>query len=441
MSIELYERVFIHIHGTISIKYYLLLGRDTLKTVLVLFLFYYPLAMGVVWIIGSLIYFVKKERNQDFPNYRDEELPFVSLLIPAYNEEKTIEETINYASHLNYPHYEVIVINDGSKDRTLEILKSLLHMNPKLRVVNVVDNKGKANALKQGVLASKGELIATIDSDAILDKDSLRYIIPHFITPHNGERVGAVTGNPRIRNRTSLLSKIQLVEYSSIIGLIKRTQRIIGKVMTVSGVFVVFRKKALLDSGMWDTDLITDDIGVTWKLQRRFWDVRYEPRALCWMLVPETIKGICKQRLRWTQGGIEVILRHRDIFLDWRQRRLYPIYIEQVLSILWSVIWFISAIIFLYRAIFLQNNLIPIMWIGNYLSIICLLQFLVALFIESRYEKGILFYLVWGIWYPIIYWHINALLVIMALPKAIRILKENKTEYATWESPDRGLHL
>ncbi|MFC4802129.1 poly-beta-1,6-N-acetyl-D-glucosamine synthase [Neobacillus sp. GCM10023253] len=412
-----------------------------MKTVLVLFLFYYPLAMGVVWIIGSLIYFVKKERNQDFPNYRDEELPFVSLLIPAYNEEKTIEETINYASHLNYPHYEVIVINDGSKDRTLEILKSLLHMNPKLRVVNVVDNKGKANALKQGVLASKGELIATIDSDAILDKDSLRYIIPHFITPHNGERVGAVTGNPRIRNRTSLLSKIQLVEYSSIIGLIKRTQRIIGKVMTVSGVFVVFRKKALLDSGMWDTDLITDDIGVTWKLQRRFWDVRYEPRALCWMLVPETIKGICKQRLRWTQGGIEVILRHRDIFLDWRQRRLYPIYIEQVLSILWSVIWFISAIIFLYRAIFLQNNLIPIMWIGNYLSIICLLQFLVALFIESRYEKGILFYLVWGIWYPIIYWHINALLVIMALPKAIRILKENKTEYATWESPDRGLHL
>ncbi|WP_249366596.1 poly-beta-1,6-N-acetyl-D-glucosamine synthase [Neobacillus rhizophilus] len=412
-----------------------------MKTVLVLFLFYYPLAMGVLWIIGSLIFFVKKERNQEFPDYRDEELPFVSLLIPAYNEEKTIEETINYVSHLNYPHYEVIVINDGSNDRTLEILKSLLHLNSKLRVVNVVDNKGKANALKQGVLASKGELIATIDSDAILDKDALKYIIPHFITPHNGERVGAVTGNPRIRNRTSLLSKVQLVEYSSIIGLIKRTQRIIGKVMTVSGVFVVFRKKALLDAGMWDTDLITDDIGVTWKLQRRFWDVRYEPRALCWMLVPETIKGICKQRLRWTQGGIEVILRHRDIFLDWRQRRLYPIYIEQVLSILWSVIWFISAIIFLYKAIFLQNNLVPIMWIGNYLSIICLLQFLVALFIESRYEKGILLYLLWGIWYPIIYWHINALLVIVALPKGIKILKESKDEFATWESPDRGLHL
>lgn len=397
--------------------------------------------MGIIWIIGSLLYYVKKEKDNNFPECSSEELPFVSLLIPAYNEEQTIEETIRHASNLNYPNYEVIVINDGSKDRTLEILSLIQDSYPKLRIVNVVVNKGKANALKQGVLASKGEIIATIDSDAILDKDALNYVIPHFTAPNNGERVGAVTGNPRIRNRTGLLSKIQLVEYASIIGLIKRTQRVLGKVMTVSGVFVVFRKKALLDAGMWDTDLITDDIGVTWKLQRRFWDIRYEPKALCWMLVPESIKGIWKQRLRWTQGGIEVILRHSDIFLDWRQRRLFPVYIEQMLSILWAIIWFISSIIFLYQFIFLHQFLMPTMWIGNYLSIICLLQFFVALFIERKYEKGILKFLLWGIWYPIIYWHINALLVIMALPKGLMILKKNKKRFATWESPDRGLHL
>ncbi|MED1472097.1 poly-beta-1,6-N-acetyl-D-glucosamine synthase [Bacillus salipaludis] len=412
-----------------------------MKNIFVLFLFYYPLIMGIVWIIGSIIYYTKKERNHNFPAFNREELPFVSLLIPAHNEEQTIEDTIRYASKLNYPDYEIIVINDGSKDRTLEILKSIVDSYPKLRMVNVVDNKGKANALKQGVLASKGEFIATIDSDAILDPDALNYVIPHFITPHNGERVGAVTGNPRIRNRTSLLSKIQIVEYSSIIGLIKRTQRVLGKVMTVSGVFVVFRKKALLDAGMWDTDLITDDIGVTWKLQRNFWDIRYEPKALCWMLVPESIKGIWKQRLRWTQGGIEVILRHRDIFFDWRQRRLYPVYFEQVLSVLWAICWFISTLIFLYRLIFIHHYIMPTMWIGNYLSFICLVQFFVALYIERNYEKGILKFLLWGIWYPILYWHINALLVIMALPKGLMILKKNKKQFATWESPDRGLHL
>jgi biofilm PGA synthesis N-glycosyltransferase PgaC len=83
----------------------------------------------------------------------------------------------------------------------------------------------------------------------------------------------------------------------------------------------------------------------------------------------------------------------------------------------------------------------PTMWIGNYLSIICLLQFSVALYIERNYEKGIFKFLLWGIWYPIIYWHINALLVIMALPKGLMILKKNKKQFATWESPDRGLHL
>jgi biofilm PGA synthesis N-glycosyltransferase PgaC len=287
-----------------------------MSSFLIAFLFYYPLIMGITWSIGGLIYYIRRERNIRSHNFIYTDAPFVSILIPAYNESETIGETIRYTTSIDYPNYEVIVINDGSSDNTKSILQDALKKYSNLRIVNVAQNKGKANALKQGLLVSKGEIIVTIDSDAILDKDALHYIVPHFISPNNSERVGAVTGNPRIRNRTSLLAKIQLTEYASIIGLIKRTQRIFGKVMTVSGVIAAFRKKALLDAEMWDNDLITDDIGVTWKLQRRFWDVRYEPRALCWMLVPETLTGIWKQRIRWTQGGIEVLLRHWDIFLD-----------------------------------------------------------------------------------------------------------------------------
>jgi poly-beta-1,6-N-acetyl-D-glucosamine synthase len=412
-----------------------------LNQIPVLFLFYYPLIMGVIWSIGGVIFYIRREKNTTSEIPQIDEMPFVSILIPAYNEEKTIEETVHHCSNLNYPNYEIIVINDGSKDNTVNILKELLVKYSNLRVVNVNENKGKANALKQGVLISKGEYIAAIDSDALLDKEALLYIMPHFILPSYGERVGAVTGNPRIRNRSNLLSKIQLAEYSSIIGLIKRTQRILGKVMTVSGVFVVFRKKALIDVGLWDTDLITDDIGITWKLQRRFWDVRYEPKALCWMLVPETIKGIWKQRSRWAQGGIEVVLRHKDIFLDWRQRRLFPVYIEQVLSILWAYTWFLTTLITIYKFLFTHTFTSPLLWIGNYLSIICIIQFLVALTIERRYEKDILKYLIWTIWYPLIYWHIAALLVVFSLPHAVKILRKSKNEFATWESPDRGMHL
>ncbi|MED1203271.1 poly-beta-1,6-N-acetyl-D-glucosamine synthase [Heyndrickxia acidicola] len=412
-----------------------------MENIFVLFLFYYPLVMGILWVAGSFIYFKRKEQKHSLPEAPAQDLPFVSILIPAYNEEETIAETVRYASNLNYPHYEIIVINDGSKDNTLNAMESIRDLYPKLRIVDIKQNKGKANALKQGVLVSKGEFIAAIDSDAILEPDALRYMIPHFVTPQNSERVGAVTGNPRIRNRSTLLSKIQLAEYASIIGLIKRTQRIVGKVMTVSGVFVVFRKKALLDVGLWDTDLITDDIGITWKLQRRFWDIRYEPKAFCWMLVPETFKGLWKQRARWAQGGIEVVLRHWGIFLDWRQRRLYPVYIEQVLSILWALVWFIISILTIWNVIQHHTVSTPFLWIGYYLSIISIFQFFVALFIERHYEKNILKYLIWTIWYPLIYWHIGALLVVFSLPKALKILKKSKNEYATWDSPDRGLPL
>src|SRR5690606_1756376 len=109
-------------------------------------------------------------------------------------------------------------------------------------------------------------------------------------------RVGAVTGNPRIRTRSTLLGRIQVGEFSSIIGLIKRAQRTYGKVFTVSGVMACFRRSALHDVGYWDPHALTEDIDVSWRLEIRHWDVRFEPNALCWILMPETLQGLWRQR-------------------------------------------------------------------------------------------------------------------------------------------------
>ncbi len=397
------------------------------------FLFIYPLFMSLVWIIAGLLFYVRRERNPLEIEDHLKELPFVSILLPCYNEETHIQETVKELDTLNYPHYEIIVINDGSSDTTQEILSGLSFSIDRLKVINILENKGKANALYYGTIASKGEIVVTMDSDAILDKDALRYMVPHFTTPGKSERVGAVTGNPRVRNRRSLLGKIQVVEYSSIIGLIKRSQRILGKMMTVSGVFAAFRKQALLDVGFWDKDLITDDIGITWKLQERFWDIRYEPRALCWMLVPETVRGLMNQRIRWAQGGIEVLLRHRTIFKDYRQRRLYPIYIEQTLSILWSISWLLYLIYLLFF------GFSPYMLLyGAYIAFISIVQLVVALFIDRQYEKDMIRYVWWAGWYPMVYWMISVFALVPAIPKAFKILTTNKKEYAIWDSPDRG---
>lgn len=390
--------------------------------------------MSVFWIIGSLIFYVRRERCPVTETKVTDPAPFVSILIPCYEEEEQIEETLQELMILNYPNYEVIAINDGSNDSTEALLLFFHRKYEKLRVVNIKQNQGKANALYYGVLASRGEIIVTLDADALLDRDALQHIVPHFITPNYGERVGAVTGNPRIRNRSSLLAKIQFIEYSSIIGLIKRSQRIVGKVMTVSGVVAAFRKKALLDVGFWDKDLITDDIGVTWKLQRRFWDVRYEPKALCWMLVPETLKGLWRQRLRWAQGGIEVLIRHYDIFKDFRQRRLHPVYIEQVISVIWSIVWLLYMCF-----IFIYDFDLTLLLYGTYLALIALIQLTISLIIDRKYEKLSLKYIIWASWYPLFYWFINVFALLPAIPKAFKILSKNKKQFATWQSPDRGL--
>lgn len=390
--------------------------------------------MSIVWISGGILFHHRIENKPGLPLT---ETPMVSILIPCHNEEDTIENTVERLNNLNYPNYEIITINDGSRDRTELILDNLSKKYEKLRVIQLKTNAGKANALYLGLIASKGEFLVGLDADAYLDYDALRYMIPHFITPHYGERVGAVTGNPRIRNRSSLLARIQLCEFSSIIGLIKRTQRILGKIMTVSGVVVAFRKRALIDCELWDRDLITEDIGVTWKLQKHFWDIRYEPRAICWMLVPETIIGLWKQRVRWAQGGLEVIIRHRDIFLNWRYRRLIPVYIEQILSILWAIAWFILLIIIIIQIAIGKQTFFPIFWQGQYLSLLCLIQFVVGMTLDKRYDEKLLKYYLWAIWYPTFYWYFNALVILRAIPKVF--FRKSTKKFATWDSPDRGI--
>ena len=396
------------------------------------FVYWYPAIMGMMWILGSLVFYFSNERKGAL---QLEKTPFVSILMPAHNESKILYPVVKEMVDLNYPEYEVILINDGSSDDTSEVLKDLALKYDRVRVIDLKENCGKANALYLGLIASKGEILVGVDADSYLDKNALRYLVSHFVNKHNGERVGAVTGNPRVRNRGSLLGKLQLCEYASIISLIKRTQRILGKVMTVSGVCVAYRKRALMECGFWDRDMMTEDIAVTWKLEKNFWDVRYEPRALCWMLVPETIKGLWRQRRRWSEGGLEVIFRHWDIFKSWKRRRMTPIYLEQLLSFFWSVCWLILTIILITMEIQGHHVITEYIWKSQFLSFFCLFQFLIAMWLESRYDEKI-FDNAWSvIWYPILYWYIN---VFIALASIFKAILPNK-KLATWKSPDRGI--
>ena len=400
------------------------------------FVFHYPLLMAFWLICGAMVYHWFREREPEIAHLPA--TPLVSILIPCHNEEPCIRETISYLQRQAYPQLEILAINDGSTDRTLEALRELQATEPRLRIVNLSANRGKGLGLTMGALLARGEYIVCIDADALLDPQAIRYMLWHFL---HFPRVGAVTGNPRVRNRTSILGKIQVGEYSSIVGMIKRTQRVIGKIFTVSGVVSAFRKRALLSVGFWSHDMYTEDIDVSWKLNLRFWDIRYEPRALCWILMPESLRGLWRQRLRWARGGSEVLRKYCRSVCSWQQRRIWPTFLEYGLSVIWAYAMALTILLYLLGLVLPMPPALSVRsivpgWTGVILSTMCLVQASIGLLLDMRYDRSALRLLFWLIWYPLIYWTLNAAVTVVGFPQA---MLKRFGQPAVWHSPDRGL--
>ena len=402
------------------------------------FCFGYPFIMAWYWMAGgALFYFTREVRTAPLGNPEPiQRWPPISILVPCYNEALNAEETLSTAAAVDYAEFEVIAINDGSRDNTAEVLDELATRIPRLRVVHLAVNQGKAAALNVGALMAKHELLVCIDGDALLHPRALRWIARAF---RRGD-VGGLAGNPRIRNRTSLLGRLQVGEFSSIIGLIRRAQTTYGRLFTVCGVICAFRKRALQDAGWWSSRSITDDIDITWRVQVAGWRVVYEPNAVVWILMPETLKGLWNQRLRWAEGGAQMMIDFFWPMITLRAPTLLPTYINNLLSILWAYVMTLSLGVGLLWAVGLCPpsvlpgfQLVPEWW-GLTLTITYLAQALVSHLVERRYEPDMLRSLYWMIWYPLAFWMISTATTVAALPRAL--LRPRK---ATWISPDRGL--
>lgn len=408
---------------------------------LLTFVFYYPLFMSFLWMIGATLFYLRFERA-DAARKLPAPIPStppVSILVPSYNEGENAEETLSHALALDYPEFEVVAINDGSKDDTGEVLERMAARHPRLRVVHLAQNQGKALALQSGSLLAKHEILICIDGDALLDKHAAHWFVRHFV---EGPWVGAVTGNPRIRNRSTLLGRLQVGEFSSMVGIIKRAQRFFGRIFTVSGVITAFRKSAVHQVGYWSADMLTEDIDITWKLQRAGWDVRFEPNALTWILMPETLKGLWKQRLRWAMGGVQVLLKNLDVLRCPSQSFLWPLLVEMCVSVFWCYAMLLLTVTWL-LGIVLPSGALPVVGLplspagsGVILGTTCLLQFAFSKWLDSRYDRGLGRNLFWMIWYPFAFWVINTVSTVVAFPK---VLLRSQGKRARWVSPDRGI--
>ena len=428
-----------HILGPLTIL--LVIYSANASNVLLEFVFFYPLFMSWIWMAGGAYFYIHWERRHGGPDSLPDlpsSPPLVSVLVPCFNEGENVAETIAGVAAQRYPNLEIIAIDDGSSDGTGAALDRLTARYPQLRVVHHATNQGKAMGLRMGALVARGEYLVCIDGDAVLHPNATAHLVAPLI---RWPRVGAVTGNPRIRTRSTLLGRIQVGEFSSIIGLIKRAQRVYGNVFTVSGVIASFRRAALQQAGYWSLDMVTEDIDVSWALQLNHWSIQYEPNAIAWILMPETFKGLWRQRLRWAQGGAEVFLKHVRQIWTWRRRRMWMLISEYIFSVAWAfaflfslVLWALGKFVALPEGLNVPTIVPPAFW-GLLLATTCLFQFAVALAIESRYERRLLRSIYCIIWYPMAFWLISLATTLVGFPRA---LFKRGGKRAVWTSPDRG---
>lgn len=396
------------------------------------FVMLYPGLMSVYWTLSGLLYFLLWEKRGSLPEFGTD-APMVSILVPCYNEADNLDCSIPHLLKLTYPNYELVFINDGSKDDTLGILRRWKQRHPQRITVITQPNGGKASAMNNGARYAKGKYLVGIDGDAVPDYHALEYIVD---TLENRPEVGAVTGNPRVRNRSTILGKLQVAEFSSIIGLIKRSQSLAGTLFTVSGVIMCIRKSVWQEVGGWSENMITDDIDISWKTQTAGHDIIYEPRALCWVLMPETLRGLYRQRLRWAQGGAEVILKYSRQIWKPRNARLWPLYFEYFLTLFWAYALLLCTALSIGHALGGQIDF-TLLKVGSLMTFMAfIIQLSVSLYIDSRYEGNLFRYFISCIWYPYAFWLLNCITLMHGFPKAV--FRDRKRK-ATWISPDRGI--
>ncbi len=239
--------------------------------------------------------------------------PRVAVLIPAYNEEKVVERTIQGALDSDYPNLRVIVIDDGSKDRTLEIVRRAFAAEEAAGRVLVLTkpNGGKAEALNFGLEhIGDAELFVGIDADTIIAPDAIARLVPHFLNP----KVAAVAGNAKVGNRVNLWTRWQALEYITSQNFERRALNTMGAVSVVPGAIGAWRVEAVREAGGYHVDTVAEDADLTMALLRNGYRVEYEDMALAFTEAPTSANALMRQRFRWSFGILQAVFKHKGVF-------------------------------------------------------------------------------------------------------------------------------
>jgi len=289
------------------------------------FLFFTAIFIGTARAILLAILAVRSNlrRNRPVPP-EIEPGRFVSVLIPAYNEARVIEESVKRVLASECVQLEVIVIDDGSKDETSAIVHRAFDGDARVQLLTL-ENGGKARALNKGLELAKGDVIVALDADTQFEPMTIARLARWFADPE----IGAVAGNAKVGNRINIVTKWQAVEYVTAQNLERRALDRFDAITVVPGAVGAWRRAALDMVGGYPHDTLAEDQDLTIAIQRKGWLVEYDVDAVAWTEAPETFGALAKQRFRWAFGTLQCLWKHRRILRDRRPAGLALVGIPQ----------------------------------------------------------------------------------------------------------------
>jgi len=252
---------------------------------------------------------------------------FVSVLIPAFNEERVIERSVTQVLASEDVRLEVIVIDDGSRDRTAEVVEETFGKDPRVRLIRV-GNGGKARALNHGLSLAKSELVVALDADTQFEPRTIARLARWLSAD---DRLAAVAGNAKVGNRVNVVTKWQALEYITAQNLERRALARLGAMTVVPGAVGAWRKQAILDVGGYPPETLAEDQDLTIAVQRAGWKVAYDQSAIAWTEAPQSVRQLARQRFRWAYGTIQCVWKHRRVIASGRPRGLAFIGLPQTI--------------------------------------------------------------------------------------------------------------
>jgi cellulose synthase/poly-beta-1,6-N-acetylglucosamine synthase-like glycosyltransferase/peptidoglycan/xylan/chitin deacetylase (PgdA/CDA1 family)/spore germination protein YaaH len=279
---------------------------------LYLFLSAIFLAIGRVILIGILaVRQYAENKKVDRAVIDPSTLPPVSIIVPGYNEEVTAIKTIQSLLEIEYPVFEIIFVDDGSKDKTFELVNTAYGHHPLVQVLTK-PNGGKASALNFGITHAQYDYVVCIDADTQLKNDAVYHLMTYF----TDEEIGAVAGTVKVGNEINLITRWQSIEYITAQNMDRRAFDLINSITVVPGAIGAFRKSAIFKAGKFTYDTLAEDCDLTMRILKQGYVVKNCAEAIAYTEAPETLNGLLKQRFRWSFGVMQSFWKNKDALFN-----------------------------------------------------------------------------------------------------------------------------